>query len=252
VAHEITVSPIPDSLPYENAVVLPLAISTAAAGLYQKGFLEQPYPTLDANPTGKTILVWGGSSSVGSTVIQLAVASGLEVISTASKRNLEYVKSLGAKHALDYSEPTVVEDILSLLKRTEFVGAYDAISIPDSLKPTAEIVSRLGGGKIATVLAAPPTGLPSNVTIVRGKKTLFSLPLYAAADRFAVNAVAIAVEQTEVGDAVWRQYVPAALASAKLLAKPDPHVIKGGLPHVQEALDTLHQGVSAAKVVVEL
>ena len=250
--HEITVAPIPDSLPYENAVVLPLAISTAAAGLYQNGFLEQPYPTLDAKPTGKTILIWGGSSSVGSTVIQLAVASGLEVISTASKRNLEYVKNLGAKHALDYSEPTVVEDILGLLKGTEFVGAYDAISTPDSLKPTAEIVSRLGGGKIATVLAAPATGLPSNVTIARGEKGVFSLPLYAEADRLTVNAVAIAADQKEVGDAVWGKYVPAALASGQLLAKPDPHVIKGGLPHVQEALDALHKGISAAKVVVEL
>jgi NADPH:quinone reductase-like Zn-dependent oxidoreductase len=178
VGHEITVAPIPDSLPFENAVVLPLAISTAAAGLYQKGFLEQPYPTLDAKPTGKTILIWGGSSSVGSTAIQLAVASGLEVISTASKRNLEYVKDLGAKYALDYSEPTVVEDILGLLKGTAFVGAYDAISTPESLKPTAEIVSRLGGGKIATVLTAPATGLPSNVTTVQGEKNGLNFCMY--------------------------------------------------------------------------
>jgi len=76
--------------------------------------------------------------------------------------------------------------------------------------------------------------------------------LYVYADILAVNAVAIAVDQKEVGNAVWRKYVPAALASGQLLAKPDPHVIKGGLPHVQEALDTLHRGVSAAKVVVEL
>jgi NADPH:quinone reductase-like Zn-dependent oxidoreductase len=252
VGHEITASIIPDSLPYENAVVLPLAISTAAAGLYQKGFLEQPYPTLDAKPTGKTILIWGGSSSVGSTAIQLAVASGLEVISTASKRNLEYVEGLGAKHALDYSEPTVIEDIVSLLKGTKLVGAYDAISTPDTLKATAEILSQLGGGKIATVLTAPATGLPSNVTTVQGEKDVFSSPLYADADKLAVNAVAIAVDQKEVGDAVWRKYVPAALAGGQLLAKPDPHVIKGGLPHVQQALDTLHRGVSAAKVVVEL
>ena len=108
----------------------------------------------------------------------MAVASGLEVISTASKRNLEYVKDLGAKYALDYSEPTVVEDILGLLKGTAFVGAYDAISTPDSLKPTAEIVSRLGGGKIATVLTAPATGLPSNVTTVQGEKNGLNFCMY--------------------------------------------------------------------------
>jgi NADPH:quinone reductase-like Zn-dependent oxidoreductase len=92
----------------------------------------------------------------------------LEVISTASKRNLEYVKALGAKHVIDYSEPSVVEDIVKLLERRKFVGAYDAISSPETLKATAEIVSQLGGGKIATVLVAPAEGLPSNVTTVGG------------------------------------------------------------------------------------
>jgi len=234
VAHEITVAPIPDSLPYERAVVLPLAVSTAAAGLYQADFLALPYPTTDQKPTGKTILIWGGSSSVGSTAVQLAVGSGLEVISTASKKNLEYVKLLGAKNVFDHSDPTAVDEIVKLLKGSDFVGAYDAISSPQTLKLTVDIVHQLGGGKIATVLAAPVEGLPSNVTAV------------------GVSAVSIAVEQKEVGDAVWRKYLPAALANGQLLAKPDPFIIKGGLSHVQEALDTLKRGVSAAKIVVEL
>jgi hypothetical protein len=72
------------------------------------------------------------------------------------------------------------------------------------------------------------------------------------ADVRLVSAVTIAVEQKEVGDAVWRKYVPEALASGQLQAKPDPLIIKGGLEHVQEGLDTLKRGVSAAKVVVEL
>ena len=175
VAKEITVASIPDSLPYEQAVVLPLSISTAAAGLYQKGFLEVPYPTIDPKPTGKTILIWGGSSSVGSTTIQFAVASGLTVVSTASKKNLEYVKALGAHHVFDYSSATVVQDILATLKGSTFVGAFDAISLPESLKPTAEIVHQLGGGKIATVLGAPSEDLPSDVTTVGGEIPCFPL-----------------------------------------------------------------------------
>lgn len=67
-----------------------------------------------------------------------------------------------------------------------------------------------------------------------------------------MSAVSIAVEQKEVGDAVWRKYVPEALGNGQLLAKPDPLIIKGGLSHIQEAADTLKKGVSAAKVVVEL
>lgn len=250
--HEITVSPIPGSLKYENAVVLPLAISTAAAGLYQKNYLELPYPTVasHAKPIGKTILIWGGSSSVGGTAIQLAVASGLEVISTASERNFEFVKALGAKHVLDYSTSSVVHDILHLLKGKELVGAYDAISSPETINATAEILSRAGGGKIVTVLTPPAKGLPSNVKIIGSMNYHFILQ--GNANVLAVSSVAIAFEQKEVGDAVWRKYVPGALANGQLLAKPDPILIKGGLSRVQEGLDALHKGVSASKVVVEL
>ncbi len=67
-----------------------------------------------------------------------------------------------------------------------------------------------------------------------------------------VSSVTIASEQPEVGDEIWRKYVPKALSKGQLLAKPEPLVIQGGLHHVQEALDTLKGGVSAAKVVVEL
>lgn len=67
-----------------------------------------------------------------------------------------------------------------------------------------------------------------------------------------VSAANIFLKERVVGEAVWGKYVPAALADGKLLAKPDPLVLRGGLSRVQEALDTLKAGVSATKVVVEL
>ncbi len=108
---------------------------------------------------------------MGSTAIQLAVASGLDVVSTASKKNLDYVRFVGAKYVFDYAEESVVEDIVSLLKGNEsgFVGAYDAISLPETLKATGEIVDRLGGGKIVTVLPTAFEGFPSSVKALGGK-----------------------------------------------------------------------------------
>lgn len=180
----ITTSPIPDSLSYEQAAVLPLSISTAAAGLYRKGYLELPYPTTKTKPSGKTILVWGGSSSVGSSVIQLAIASGLTVVSTAGKNNIEYVKSLGAKHVFDHADSKVVEDILAVLKGTEFVGTYDAVSLPDTLKASIEITHELGGGKVATVLTY--TGdLPSDVTTHQGKFMIRAIYLSSSTVTFS-------------------------------------------------------------------
>ncbi|CRG83429.1 hypothetical protein PISL3812_00780 [Talaromyces islandicus] len=59
--------------------------------------------------TGKALLIWGGVSSVDATAIQLAVAAGLTVVSTASSKDFELVKSLGTSVAFDYKSTTVVE-----------------------------------------------------------------------------------------------------------------------------------------------
>jgi NADPH:quinone reductase-like Zn-dependent oxidoreductase len=50
---------------------------------------------------GKRVFVWGGASSVGGNAIQSARAAGLEVLTTASGRNFEYVKKLGASVVFD-------------------------------------------------------------------------------------------------------------------------------------------------------
>lgn len=80
-------SQIPQSLAYEEAYVLPLGLYTAACGLFMKDYLVLPYPTLSPNPTGKTLLIWGGSTSVDSNAIQLGVAASYEVITTCSPKN---------------------------------------------------------------------------------------------------------------------------------------------------------------------
>jgi NADPH:quinone reductase-like Zn-dependent oxidoreductase len=156
-------SPIPDSLSYEKAVVLPLAISTAASGLYMKGFLNLPYPSKNAKAINKALLVNGASSSIGAVTVQLAVASGLKVIATASSSNFDFVKSLGATEVFDYKDKDIVDTlVLSLKKHGEFVGVYDAISTPDAFKITTTVAEKLGGGFIAATLA-PPENLPKSV-----------------------------------------------------------------------------------------
>ncbi|KAF2086485.1 GroES-like protein [Saccharata proteae CBS 121410] len=230
VATEILVSPIPDSLSFEQAVVLPLAISTAAAGLFQKNHLALPYPTLSAKPTGKTLLIWGGSSSVGLTAVQLAHAAGVKTVVTASKKNHDLVKQMGADVVVDYSSPNVTEEILAALKDGEFAGVYDAISEPGTVKQCADIVDKLGGGKIALTLP-PPENLPESVKPC------------------GVFAITVATSDAEVGDAVWRKFVPEALSKGTLQAKPDPLVVGHGLDKAQEAMNKQKDGVSAKKVV---
>jgi threonine dehydrogenase-like Zn-dependent dehydrogenase len=209
-----------------------LAISTAGQGLYDKresGFLGLPYPSLDPKPSNKTILVWGGSSSVGALTIQLAVASGVKVVAVASKHNHEFVKKLGASEALDYNDKNVVEDVVKAIKTTggEFAGIYDAISNEGSTKYTLPIAEKLGGANI-------PMVLPYEGTVPDGVKI---------GSVFAIN---------DVNNYLWKDYVNPALEQGKLKAVPEPLVIGKGLESVQKGLDKNKAGVSAQKVVVEL
>ena len=90
---------IPSSTSFTEASVVPLAFDTAAVGLYlpaDQGFLGLPFPSHNPSSSGKTIVVWGGSSSVGAVTIQLAVASGVKVIATASEHNFDFCKKIGA------------------------------------------------------------------------------------------------------------------------------------------------------------
>ena len=68
----------------------------------------------------------------------------------------------------------------------------------------------------------------------------------------SVFAPSVALGDRYVGEAVWAQFVPAALENGAMKAKPDPVVIKGGLEKVQEGVDKCKEGVSFAKIVVEL
>ncbi|KAK8231768.1 zinc-binding oxidoreductase-like protein CipB [Phyllosticta capitalensis] len=235
-------SPIPSSLSFEQAVVLPLAISTASAGLYQSDALALPLPSLSPQPSPKSVLIWGGSSSVGSTAIQLAHASGVHVITTASARNADYVRSLGADVVLDYGAGDVEAAVVAEIGKAEaagkaFAGIYDAISHPETTKAAASIAAKAGlksDTKVITTLP-PPEDLEKSVVPVN----VFALTITADAHK-------------HVGDAVWRQYVPEALAQGKLQAKPDALVVGHGLENVQMAMDKQKEGVSAKKVVVTL
>jgi NADPH:quinone reductase-like Zn-dependent oxidoreductase len=121
-------SPIPDSMSFEEASVIPLGLSTSASGMFQKDYLALPYPSVDPKPLGKTLLIWSGASSVGCNAIQLGVAAGCDVITTCSPKNYEIVKKLGASRAFDYSSDTVVNDILTYLEDKTIAGAVGSMS----------------------------------------------------------------------------------------------------------------------------
>ncbi|CAO2651548.1 Nn.00g041180.m01.CDS01 [Neocucurbitaria sp. VM-36] len=228
----LVVSKIPSDLAYTSAAVLPLAISTASACLFRRETLALPLPTSSPSSNGKSVLIWGGSSSVGATAIQLAVGAGVKVVSVASKHNLDKLKGLGATAAIDYKSPKAAEDIIAALEGTEFAGICDCIGTPDAAAAWAPVFKKLGG-RYGSVMPNAQ-GLPEGIE----GASVFG-PSVALADRY-------------VGDVVWAKWVPEALKAGTLKAVPEAIVIQGGLDAVQKGYDEQKKGVSFGKIVVEL
>lgn len=224
---------IPDNISFESAVVLPLGVATAASALFNPDFLNLQLPTEPVQkPTGKTLLVWGGSSSVGSNAIQLAVAAGYEVITTASPKNFEYVKKLGASHVLDYDSPAVVSDLVDAFKGKISVGAFDAIGAGAWSRPV-EFIQRSEGAKfVATVTPGFSNQVPEGITM---KLT------YAPS-----------ISDNHVGKAIFEDFLPKAFKAGAFVPAPEPRIAGQGLESLQSAVDIQRKGISAQKVVVLL
>ena len=68
-----------------------------------------------ASQPGEWLLVHAGASGVGMSAIQLGRAFGARVIATAgSHEKLEFARSLGAEHAIDYSDGAWVDQVKQL------------------------------------------------------------------------------------------------------------------------------------------
>ena len=248
---------IPDGMSFEKGAVIPLCFSTAASGLFQGDYLGLNKPSLEPKPTGKTLLVWGGSTSVGCNVIQLAVAAGCEVFTTCSPRNFDYVKTLGATRAFDYNSPTVVKDIISALEDRTVAGAYTVGT--GSADAAFDILAKCKGNKFIAMASfpmpyPPPTGRWAVPTIMY--HFIPGMVGYAVKGRLRGIRWKFVMGDTladnEIGPLVWGEYLSEALKEGKFVPAPEPEVVGRGLEFVQEAFEMQIRGLSAKKPVVTL
>ncbi len=254
-------SPLPDELSFEDAAVLPLGLATAACGLFQRDFLALGVPSATPATTGRTLLVWGGSTSVGSNAIQLAVAAGYDVVATASPRNFDYVKRLGALAAFDYRGSTAVADLIVALRGRQLAGAI-AIGA-GSARACIDVLGGCEGNRFVA-LATPPASF-DNVPAGRGRWRALApgiarmvagnvaLALRARRKRVRTKFIwGSALVGNEVGPMIFDAFLPAALAERRYVAAPGAQVIGHGLDAIPDALERQRRGVSAAKLVVTL
>ena len=217
---------IPSKIAYKEAAVLPMAIDTVSCGLNAEGYFGLPFPTTDPKPSGRVLIVYGGSSSVGSMAIQIGTAMGFRVIAIAGAKNFDLCRRCGASDVFDYKDSKVVDDVVKAVGKDEFL-VYNAIGEPPSYEVLRPVLEKLGGGKVASTKEAPE-GLPKNVEVqfVFGIGE-FSWPL-------------------------WENFVTKALESGQLKCLPEPVVVGKGLESIQMGMERVKAGVSAQKVVVEI
>ncbi|KAF9812136.1 hypothetical protein IEO21_06369 [Rhodonia placenta] len=150
---------IPDDVPFEEAATIPLALATAALGLFNKHAPEKSaglVPPWTEDGRGlyedEPLMVFGGSSSVGQYVIQLAVLAGFSpIIATASPQNADYLLELGATHVIDrnLSADETLEEV-SAITTAPIETIYDAVAIPETQNLAYDLLAP--GGCLVLVL----------------------------------------------------------------------------------------------------
>lgn len=84
----------PAGLTFEQAAAIPQAGVIALQGIREKGQVQP----------GQTVLINGAGGSAGSFAIQLAKWCGAEVTGVDNTHKLDFMRSLGADHVIDYTQ----------------------------------------------------------------------------------------------------------------------------------------------------
>jgi putative PIG3 family NAD(P)H quinone oxidoreductase len=138
--------PVPSGLSMVEAAALPETFFTVWTNLIDRGGCK----------AGDTVLIHGGTSGIGTTAIQLAVAWGARVFATAgSEEKARACERLGAARGIDYrtedfvdvvrqqTEGRGVDLVLDMVGASYFARNLDALALEGRLV----VISLIGGAK---------------------------------------------------------------------------------------------------------
>ncbi|KAG9505314.1 hypothetical protein J7337_002281 [Fusarium musae] len=236
-AKEYLCAKLPDNIGFAEAAVLPLCLSVAVKTLFHPDYLALDLPTTETKANGKVVLIWGGSTSVGCNIIQLAKAAGFEVITTASPKNFDYLKKLGASQTFDYNSPTIKDDLLAAVKGKAVAGTIANGGLNVSVYPS-----------IVEACAAVALSSPDNCKLV----PLTMVPRFPVPDSVETKFVIPLATDKDLASWIFNDYISEALANGSFVPAPEAEIVGHGLGGLQSALDTLDAGVSAKKIVVTM
>lgn len=142
----------PKNIEFEEAAAIPLVALTA-----HKALIEIAQLTRDSH-----VLINGCAGGVGSVAVQIAKSLGSEVSGICSTNNLEFAKSLGADHVIDYKTENVLENPASYDVIFDTVGNLNYSKSKKILKP--------GGLYVTTAVTVPAMLFGTFLNLFRQKK----------------------------------------------------------------------------------
>ncbi len=140
VASVSTIALKPQKLSFDEAATIPVGATTAWQGLFDYGKLE----------AGQRVLIQGAAGGVGLFAVQFARWKGAHVIGTASRANVDFVRSLGAETVVDYTT-TAVEQVVH-----DVDLVFDGVG-GNALPSSVQALKR--GGTLVTIAGQPPAEL---------------------------------------------------------------------------------------------
>ena len=137
---ETALARMPAGMIYEEAAALPQAGAIALQGIQGKGQVQP----------GQKVLINGAGGGSGMYAIQLAKLHGAEVTGVDSAEKLEFMRSLGADHVIDYTRDDFTSNGRTYHLILDLAAHRPAFAYKGSLMPGGRYL--YVGGSVATLL----------------------------------------------------------------------------------------------------
>lgn len=92
---------LPDTLSFAQGAAIPVPGRTALTCMQNLNLKN-----------GDTLFISGASGAVGTILVQLAVAHGIQLSASASAKNQDYLKTLGVENPVDYNDPEWLQKVI--------------------------------------------------------------------------------------------------------------------------------------------
>lgn len=170
----------PNNLSLEESAAVPLAALTAWQGLFDHGNLQE----------GQKVVIHAAAGGVGLFALQLAKWKGAYVVATASERNIDFLKSVGADQVIDYTKYPLTD------KTSNADVVLDSIATPEVQLESFKVLKP--GGKYVSITAGPREELLKGFDISATRFLFHSNPqqLQQIVQLIEAGIIKVFIEQT--------------------------------------------------------